>query len=172
MPVARPLARARQRARRIAASTACSIRRPAPHVKQGARALLADHGLRLRAADDSGTIRTRWRPILDDAEFVTAFEKYIVVVKRLSSEHCRITAMTLSVSTPGMETAHPHDTSKNVAVGRTENTNTYGKGKNALPIGTPAVRRDLDLEWKLIALEEPERAKLVQSDIAWLVAHR
>ena len=30
---------------------------------------------------------------------------------------------------------------------------------------------DLDLEWRLIARAEPERARLVQSDIDWMVAH-
>lgn len=71
-----------------------------------------------------------------------------------------------------METAHPHTLSKNEAVGRNGNNSTYGKGKEALPMGDPAVRRDLDMEWKIIARKEPERARLVQSDIAWLIAHR
>jgi hypothetical protein len=39
-------------------------------------------------------------------------------------------------------------------------------------MGAPSNHRDLDLEWKLIARAEPDRARLVQSDIDWMVAHR
>ena len=145
---------------------------PAPDVESTARALLTDCGFHLIAADQGGIIRTSWRPIIDDEQFATTYERYIVVVKRLSPEHCRVEAIKLSVSTLGMETAHPYSLSKNVATGRNGNNSTYGKGKAALPMGKPSVSRDLDMEWKIISRKEPERARLVQSDIAWLVAHR
>jgi hypothetical protein len=144
----------------------------APDVESKARALLEDKGFYLLAAYKGGIIRTTWRPIIDDDQFATTFERYVIVIQRLTSEHCRIEAIKMSMSTLGMETAHPHTESKNEGAGRNGTTSTYGKGKDALPLGDPAVRRDLELEWELIAKAEPERAKLVQSDIAWLVAHR
>ena len=145
---------------------------PAPDVESAARKLLEDKGFYLIAADRGGIIRTTWRAIIDDDQFATSSERYVIVIQRLTREHCRIEAIKMSASTLGMETAHPHTESKNEAVGRNGNTSTYGKGKDALPLGDPTVRRDLELEWELITLAEPERAKLVQSDVAWLVAHR
>lgn len=144
----------------------------AQDVESKARALLEDKGFYLIAADKGGIIRTTWRPIIDDDEFATTFERYVIVIQRLTKEHCRIEAIKLSASTLGMETAHPHSESKNEAVGRNGNTSTYGKGKSALPLGDPALRRDLEMEWEIITQAEPDRARLVQSDIAWLVAHR
>jgi len=144
---------------------------PAPDVESAVRKLLEDGGFQLLDAYKGGIVRTTWRPIIDDDEFATAFERYIVVIQRLSPEHCRVAAIKISVSTLGMETAHPHTQSKGDGNGRNENTITYGKGNVPLPLGTPAVRRDLDLEWRLIARAEPERARLVQSDIDWMVAH-
>ena len=145
---------------------------PASDVESAARALLTDDGFYLIAADKGGVVRTTWRPIIDDEQFATTYERYIIVIQRLTNEHCRVEAVKLSMSTLGLETAHPHTESTNVGVGRNGNNSTYGKGKDALALGDPAVRRDLEMEWKLIARAEPDRARLVQSDIAWLVAHR
>ena len=96
----------------------------------------------------------------------------MIVIHRLTREHCRVQAIKLSYSSVGMETEHPHTLFKRDGVSATVNTATYGKGKSPLPMGPPTVRRDLDLEWKLIAREEPERARLVRSQIDWLLAHR
>ena len=145
---------------------------PAPEVASAARALLADSGYDVLAADDGTVVRTQWHAIIDDDQFATTFDRYFVVIQRLSPQHCRIAAIRQSATTLGMETAHPHTESQNIGAGRNGNNSTYGKGKDALPMGLPANHRDLDLEWKLIAREEPERARLVQSDIDWMVAHR
>jgi hypothetical protein len=145
---------------------------PAPDVESTARALLEDDGFHLKPARQSGIVRTEWKPIIDDEQFATTFERYVVVIKRLSPEHCRVEAIKMSVSSLGMETAHPHGMAKNDGNPRNENTATYGKGSVPLRMGPPVARRDLDLEWKLIARKEPERARRVQSDIDWLIAHR
>lgn len=144
----------------------------AADVESAARALLLDEGFHLTASLHDGVVATKWRPLIDDDDFASTFERYTIVIQRLSPEHCRITAIKMSASTLGMETAHPHNTSKNEGVGRNENTKTYGKGKDPLPMGPPSIRRDLDLEWKLISREEPARARIVLSDIDWQLAHR
>ncbi|MEP7122526.1 MAG: hypothetical protein ABJE95_16510 [Byssovorax sp.] len=144
---------------------------PAPDVAAAARALLEDSGYQVLAGDGSGVVRTDWHPILDDEQFATTFDRYFVVVQRLSPQHCRIAAIRQSASTMGMEEAHPHSLSHTEGTGRNQNNVTYGKGKDALPMGSPVNHRDLDLEWKLIARAEPDRARLVESDIHWLVEH-
>jgi hypothetical protein len=144
---------------------------PAPDVESAARALLRDDGFQLIGTYKGGIIRTEWRAIIDDEQFSTAFERYDVVIQRLSPAHCRVTALKWSIATLGMETAHPHASSNRNKGDENGNTITYGKGKVPLPMGTPGIRRDLELEWRLIAREEPARAQLVQSDIDWLIAH-
>ena len=150
-------------------TSAYVFHRPAPDVEATARRLLKDSGFVVLDADRPGIVRTKWRAILDDEEFATEYERYIIVVQRLTREHCRVGALKLSLSTLGMETAHPHSYS---GKGTNMNTVSYGKGKSPLPIGSPLTRRDLDFEWRLITHEEPEGARLVQSQIAWLSAHR
>src|SRR4051812_34793495 len=81
---------------------------PAQDVESAARALLTDDGFHLIAADKGGVVRTTWRPIIDDDQFATTFERYIITIQRLTKEHCRVEAIKVSVSTLGMETAHPH----------------------------------------------------------------
>lgn len=144
---------------------------PAPEVESTVRALLEDDGFNLTASLHDGVIRTKWRPVIDDDQFATTYDRYVVFIQRLSPHHCRVAALKWSASTLGMETAHPHTIAKNMGEGHTMNTTTYGKGKVPLPMGPPTIRRDLDLEWKLITREEPARARVVQSDIAWQVAH-
>jgi hypothetical protein len=144
---------------------------PAPDVEAAARKLLKDGGFVVLNADRPGLVRTKWRALLDDEQFATEYERYIIVVQRLTREHCRVEALRLTVATFGMETAHPHyisDGSKDTK----PNTVNYGKGKSPLLFGSPSARRDLDLEWSLITHQEPDRAQLVQSEIAWQIAHR
>lgn len=142
---------------------------PAPDVESAARKLLKEGGFVLLDADRPGIVRTKWRAIMDDEQFATAYERYIVVVQRLTNEHCRVGALKLSLATLGMETMHPTSYS-----GKDGNMNTvhYGKGKSPLLIGSPTAQRDLDLEWSLITRKEPEGARLVQSQIAWQLANR
>ena len=155
-----------QRAR----TSAYVFHHPAPDVESAARKLLKDGGFVVLDADRPGIVRTKWRAVLDDEQFATAYERYIIVVQRLTREHCRVAALKVSLATLGMETAHPHS----VGNGKDTNVNTvtYGKGKSPLLIGEPTARRDLDLEWTLIAREEPEGARLVRSQIEWQLAHR
>lgn len=142
----------------------------APDVEATVRQLLKDRGFEVLAADRPGIVRTEWRSILADEQFATEYERYIVVVNRLTSEHCRLAAMRVSLATLGMETAHPQA----VSSGKDQNitTTTYGKGTSPLLIGAPNARRDLDFEWKIILSEEPERARVVESQISWQLAHR
>ena len=154
-----------------ARTSAYVFHHPAPAVESTARKLLKDGGFVLLDADRPGIVRTKWRAVIDDEQFATEYERYIIVVQRLTKEHCRVGALKISVATLGMETAHPHyisDGSKD----NKANTVTYGKGKSPLLIGSPAARRDLDLEWNLIRHQEPDGARLVQSQIAWQIAHR
>jgi hypothetical protein len=142
----------------------------APDVEATVRQLLKDRGFEVLAADRPGIVRTEWRSILADEQFATEYERYIVVVDRLTSQHCRVAAMRVSLATLGMETAHPQA----VSSGKDQNINTanYGKGTSPLLIGAPNARRDLDFEWKVIQSEEPERARVVESQISWQLAHR
>jgi hypothetical protein len=140
----------------------------APDVESTVRKLLKEDGFVLLDADRPGIVRTKWRAILDDEQFATEYERYIIVVQRLTNEHCRVGALKLSLATLGMETMHPTSYS---GKGINMNTVNYGKGKSPLLIGSPLVRRDLDLEWSLIAHKEPEGARLVQSQIAWQIAN-
>jgi hypothetical protein len=142
---------------------------PAPDVEAAVRKLLQDGGFVLLDADRPGIVRTKWRAILDDEQFATEYERYIVVVQRLTNEHCRVGALKLSLATLGMETMHPQSYS---GKGTNMNTVSYGKGKSPLLIGSPTARRDLDLEWSLITRKEPERARLMKSQIAWEIANR
>ena len=153
-----------------AQTSAYVFHHPAPAVEAAARQLLTDRGFEVVAANGTGIVRTEWRAVLDDQQFAAEYERYIISVQRLTREHCRVAALKISLATLGMETAHPHS----VGQGRDNNQNTasYGKGTSPLLIGTPAVRRDLDIEWSLINYEEPDRARVVQSQIAWLSAHR
>jgi len=141
----------------------------APDVEAAARQLLKDRGFEVLAANGTGIVRTEWHAVLDDQQFATEYERYIIGVQRLTHEHCRIAALKISLATLGMETAHPHS----VGNGKDTNNNTasYGAGTSPLLVGAPTVRRDLDIEWSLIAYEEPDRARDVQSRIAWLSAH-
>ena len=74
---------------------------PAPVVESTARALLNDNGFYLIAVDKGGIIRTSWRPVIDDDQFATTFERYVIVIKRLTPEHCRVEAIKISASTLG-----------------------------------------------------------------------
>jgi hypothetical protein len=145
---------------------------PAPDVESAARQLLKDGGFEVLDADRPGIVRTEWRAVIDDEQFATEYERYIIVVQRLTREHCRVAALKVSLATLGMETEHPHSVTGKGGTGTNVNTVNYGKGKSPLLIGSPTARRDLDLEWRLIAREEPAGARLVQSQIAWLLAHR
>jgi hypothetical protein len=154
-----------------ARTSAYVFHHPAPDVESTARQLLKDGGFVVLDADRPGIVRTKWRAVVDDEQFATEYERYIIVVQRLTREHCRVGALKISFATLGMETAHPHyisDGSKD----NKPNTVSYGKGKSPLLIGSPTARRDLDLEWSLITHQEPDRARLVQSEIAWLSEHR
>jgi hypothetical protein len=155
-----------QRAR----TSAYVFHHPAPDVESAVRKLLKDGGFIVLDADRPGIVRTEWRAILDDEQFATQYERYIIVVQRLTREHCRVAALKFSLATLGMETAHP----QSVGNGKDTNANTvtYGKGKSPLLFGDPTARRDLDLEWSLIAREEPAGARLVRSQIDWQLAHR
>jgi hypothetical protein len=80
----------------------------APDVESTVRQLLKEEGYVVLDVDRPGIVRTKWRALLDDEQFATEYARYIIVVQRLTSEHCRVGALKLSMATFGMETAHPH----------------------------------------------------------------
>lgn len=132
--------------------------------------LLGERGFRFKPVSVGGPatmLRTEWRAILDDEEFATAYERYVIQVKRLTKEHCQVQALKVSVSSVGMETHHPLTQYKRDGSGRNVNNVTNGKGRTGLLMGKPGYGRDFELEWQLLRRIEPERARLLESTVDW-----
>jgi hypothetical protein len=141
--------------------------RPQAEVIAAATRLLAEQGFRLKPLNNGGMLRTEWRGILEDEEFATAYDRYLIQIKRLTPEHCRVQAVKVSVSSVGMETYHPTTTYKGDGNGRNVNNVNNGKGREGLLMGKPGYGRDLDFEWQLLRRVEPERARLLEGTVDW-----
>jgi hypothetical protein len=141
--------------------------RPQSEVIAAATKLLGEQGFRLKPFNNGNMLRTEWRGILEDEEFATAYDRYLVQIKRLSPEHCRVQAVKVSVSSVGMETYHPTTSYKRDGSGRNVNNVNNGKGREGLQMGKPGYGRDLDFEWLLLRRVEPERARLLEGTVDW-----
>ncbi|MEO7330950.1 MAG: trypsin-like serine protease [Minicystis sp.] len=139
---------------------------PQEEVIAAATRILGERGFRVPPASE-GVIRTDWRGILEDEEFATAYERYVIQIKRLTKEHCRVQAVKLTYASVGMETYHPTSSYKRDGSGRTVNTVNNGKGWQGLTMGAPGYGRDFDFEWLLLRQVEPARARLLEGTVDW-----
>jgi hypothetical protein len=137
--------------------------RPAPEIAEEVRRLLVGRGFALTAASDDHFVRTQWKRIIDDDEFASVRERYVVLVKRLTDHHCRVEAVKFTVTTVGMETYHPMSMSKPDG-SSSQNTATYGKGVMPLAMGPRGYARDPDLEWELLRHVDAPKARRLEAE--------
>ncbi|MFO0756659.1 MAG: hypothetical protein U0359_09220 [Byssovorax sp.] len=136
---------------------------PQADVVSAATSMLTEMGFRVFPFDGS-VLRTNWHGLLDDEEFATAYDRYVIQIKHLSPQHCRVQAVKLSYASVGMETYHPQSQYKPDG-NRNVNNVTNGKGVVGLPMGKPSYTRDFDFEWRLLRRVEPERARLLEGTV-------
>jgi hypothetical protein len=145
--------------------------RPAPEVAGEVEALLKARGFQLSPIHRGQLITTQWKSLIDDEQFATSQERYVILVKRLTAHYCRVQAVRLSASTLGMETYHPTSTRGD---SRAVNTNDadYGRGLSPLAVGPPTYRRDPSFEWDLLRRVEPATAQRIETDARTALARR
>jgi hypothetical protein len=146
--------------------------RPAPEVAAAVRAELAANGFTLDPASDDRLISTQWSWPLEDDQFVSQGERYVVLVKRLTAHHCRVEAVKFTMWTGGLETYHPLSPLRNGSKNGNPNTVSYGKGLSPLLMGTPTVGRDFGFEWALLRRVDPIDASRIEATVQTELAHR
>lgn len=134
-------------------------RRPAPEVATAVRAELEAEGYHLLAAEEDGLLRTEWKFLVDGAEFATARDRYVVLVKRLTARHCRVEAVRVSLSTLGSESAKPYHMMVPPGIAQKYVSTTIAGVGDARPAVPRVMKRDLSFEWRVLRRADPEGAR-------------
>ncbi len=142
--------------------------RSAPEVAAAVRAELEARGFTLDPTSDDQLIGTQWRWPLEDEQFVSQGERYVVLVKRLTAHHCRVEAVKLTLWTGGLETYHPLKPRN----GGGGSTSGVGRGLSPLAMGTPTIARDFRFEWGLLRRVDPTDALRIEDTVRAELAHR
>jgi hypothetical protein len=133
--------------------------------------LLEERGYEVMPVMQGEALRTEWKDVIGTEEVATVYQRYFVLIQRLTGEHTRIAAMRLEYSTVGMETYHPTAPFHNDPDGRSVNTVTYEKGWKPRQMGKPFAKRALDLEWALIGRLDPDRARQIEAAVDYRLTH-
>lgn len=138
--------------------------RPSGEVIGGIQRLLEDRRFQIMPTMRGNAMQTEWKEVIGDDDVGAVQERYYIVVRPLTKEFSRVTAVRLQFSTVGMETWHPLRPFTRGGEKEEQNVNTqnFGKGLFPLPMGKPTVRRALDLEWDLIRRLDPSRARQIE----------
>lgn len=136
--------------------------RPAPEVAAAVRALLVEKGFALTPSSNDMWLRTQWKRTIDDDEFASFRERYVVFVKRLTAHHCRVEAARFTLTTVGMETYHPLSMSKPDGQ-HSQGTASYGAGLLPLAAGPRTGQRDTAFEWDLLRRVDPTGAHWIEA---------
>jgi hypothetical protein len=144
---------------------------PTDEVTAAVQRLLEDRGYEVMPIMQGEALRTEWKEVIGTEEVATVYERYFVLVQRLTGEHTRVAAMKLQYSTVGMESYHPTAPFHSDAEGRSVNTVTYEKGWRPLQMGKPIAKRALDLEWALIRRLDPDRARQIEATVDYRLTH-
>ncbi|MCC6558159.1 MAG: hypothetical protein IT372_34870 [Polyangiaceae bacterium] len=138
---------------------------PTAEVEAGVHRLLEDRGFQIRPIRRGDAIQTEWKLLTGTEEVATMREQYYVVVRRLTKEHSRVTAMRLEYSSVGMESYHPTVPYHDGPDGSKANTRSDERGWSPLQFAKPRARRDAGLEWELIRRVDPERARRIEATV-------
>jgi hypothetical protein len=144
---------------------------PADEVTAAFQRLLEERGYQVMPVMQGQALRTEWKEMIGTEEVATVYERYFILIQRLTGEHTRVAAMQLQYSTLGMETYHPTVPFHNDPEGRGVNTVTYGKGWKPLQMGKPLAKRAVDLEWALIRRLDPDRARQIEATVDYRLTH-
>jgi hypothetical protein len=145
--------------------------RPAPEVAAAVRAELEAEGFTLDPVSDDRLVSTQWSWPLEDEQFVSQGERYVVVVRRLTAHFSRVEAVKFTMWTGGVETYHPLKPLRNDK-GTNANTVSYGKGLSPLLMGTPTYARDFQFEWALLRRVDPLDARRIEDTVHAELARR
>jgi hypothetical protein len=147
--------------------------RPAPEIAAAVRAELAAEGFSLDSASDDRLIATQWSWPLDEDQLASQGERYVVLVRRLTAQHCRVEAMKLKVWIGGLETYHPlKPATGGGSRGGAAGTSALGPGLSPLALGTPTYARDFQFELALLRRVDPADARRVEETVRAELAHR
>lgn len=139
--------------------------RPAPEIAAAVRAELSAEGYALLAEEQDGLVRTEWRYLIDGKEFATVRDRYLVLVKRLSPQHCRVEAVRIAMSTLGAESSKPYHLMVPPDIAdRYVSTNILGWGDNRASV-PQRYSRDLAFEWRLLRRADPEGAARLEESV-------
>lgn len=139
---------------------------PREEVLAALQRMLEQRGFEVLPLSRGEALVTEWMLLTGTERIATAYEKLFVVVRRLTPEHSRVTALRMQLSTVGMETYHPtvqaHEDGDG---GKTSASRQVNDGNYPLQWGKPYVRRALDVEWALIRRLDPARARQIETAV-------